>query len=37
MTASDEEDDAKVGGMTWAQRQARAINRAMARARGEIE
>lgn len=32
-----EDDDVKVAGMTWAQRQKRAIDRAMARARGEIE
>lgn len=37
LTASDDDDDAKVGGMTWAQRQSRAIDRAMRRARGELE
>lgn len=37
--AKDDEgdDDVKVAGMTWAQRQKRAIDRAMARARGEIQ
>lgn len=37
LSENDADDDAVVGGMTWAQRQSRAIARAMARARGELE